>query len=337
MSCERTSNQSSPPSLPAGTEKNSVILIFVDGVGLAPTAWAGNPLRSQAGWLRDQIGAPLVQESAPLDRGDLVLRALDANLDVDGLPQSATGQATLFSGRNAARHMQRHVTAFPGPRLRALLEEDNLLLAARRAGRRVEFANTFSPLYYQRLEQRRVRESVTVVCANAAGVRLRGLADLVAGRAATWDLERDLFLAGLEELARLPSSVDPAARQLLDRGPVCARQTGLDLAGLAQHCDLLVFETFLSDLVGHGRTEVSPSECVRRLDFLLSGLAQGLGAQSPVTVVVTSDHGNLEEPEHRRHTRHPVPLLAWGRGSAAFRECRSLVDVTPKILDVLGI
>lgn len=311
-----------------------ILLLFVDGIGLAPRQQERNPFRElQNGWLTGRLGAPLVAEAAPFEKGSLVLRALDANLGIAGLPQSATGQATLFTGRNAARVMKRHVAAFPGPRLRALLEEDNLLKAAARAGRSVAFANTFSPVYFDRLRARRLRESVTVVCARSAGVRFRTLEDLHARRAITWDLERDLFLEGLAEH---PVSSSPEARLLVEEGPISARRAGRDLARLSDEFDLVLCETFLSDLVGHGRTKVTPQQCARRLDELLAGVAEGLGETSRVTVVVTSDHGNLEEVDHRRHTRNQVPLLVWGPASRALCDCRSLQDVTPILLEVLN-
>ena len=53
------------------------------------------------------------------------------------------------------------------------------------------------------------------------------------------------------------------------------------------------------------------------------------------TLVLTSDHGNLEDFHLRGHSRNPVPLLAWGRHGARLRErIDSLSDVAPAILDL---
>ena len=54
-------------------------------------------------------------------------------------------------------------------------------------------------------------------------------------------------------------------------------------------------------------------------------------------MVLCSDHGNVEEPEHARHTRNPVPLIALGPRAAAFAGARSIVDLTPAVLRALGI
>jgi 2,3-bisphosphoglycerate-independent phosphoglycerate mutase len=51
------------------------------------------------------------------------------------------------------------------------------------------------------------------------------------------------------------------------------------------------------------------------------------------TLILTSDHGNLEEFHTRGHSRNPVPLLAWGRHGEFLRaKIKSLSDVTPALL-----
>ena len=54
------------------------------------------------------------------------------------------------------------------------------------------------------------------------------------------------------------------------------------------------------------------------------------------TVIVTSDHGNIEDLSVRNHTLNPVPTIVWGkhREQVAPR-IRSLTDITPAIVDVL--
>jgi bisphosphoglycerate-independent phosphoglycerate mutase (AlkP superfamily) len=56
------------------------------------------------------------------------------------------------------------------------------------------------------------------------------------------------------------------------------------------------------------------------------------------TVILTSDHGNIEDLSSRNHTLHNVPTIIWGnrRHSVADR-IRSLTDITPAILDVLTV
>lgn len=294
-----------------------MVLVFVDGVGLS-AAVPGNPLLDHPTPALDALlGGSLTLERRT--RGDrVVLLGIDANLGVAGLPQSATGQTTLFTGINAAEFMGRHVAAFPGPRLRGLIEGSGLLKRVRAKGRRVTFANAFSSGYFEQIEKRRRRPSVTVIATWSAELELRTLDDLANRRALSWDLERDYIALAMErEVPRIE-----------------AHQAGADLARLSAEHELTVFETFLPDLAGHRRFSIDAADVVRRLDDLLGGLLEELPAH--VTLVLTSDHGNFEELEHKRHTRNLVPLLAVGPRARLFREAESLADVTPLILAALA-
>jgi len=45
-------------------------------------------------------------------------------------------------------------------------------------------------------------------------------------------------------------------------------------------------------------------------------------------VILTSDHGNLEDLSVKTHTRNPVPTLLWGLGAAdAASRIRNLCDI----------
>lgn len=295
---------------------DGILWVFVDGVGLAPATDA-NPLATEpTPALRALLGAPLTAERVGVG-GAAALLALDATLGVDGLPQSATGQTALFTGENAAAVLGHHATAFPGPRLRALLTEKSVLRRAVEAGRRVTFANPFTPLYWQKVERGERKLSATTCAVLAAGVRLRGLDDLQRGAAVTWDVCRDHFGA----LADQPlAPIDPAA-------------AGRHLAGLLSDHDLVLYETFVTDLAGHARFGWTAAEALRRVDGLLGGVLATLPADG--TLILTSDHGNLEDSTHRHHTLHPVPLLAVGRQASHFAGLGSILDVTPAVLDLL--
>jgi len=54
---------------------------------------------------------------------------------VPGRPQSATGQATLYTGVNAPAELGRHLVGFPTARLQALILRASIEPKARRATR----------------------------------------------------------------------------------------------------------------------------------------------------------------------------------------------------------
>jgi bisphosphoglycerate-independent phosphoglycerate mutase (AlkP superfamily) len=61
-----------------------------------------------------------------------------------------------------------------------------------------------------------------------------------------------------------------------------------------------------------------------------------LDAASELLVLV-SDHGNIEEPDHRRHSMNPVPFCTFGwREREARENLRDLADVTPRIVEILS-
>jgi len=295
-----------------------ILWLFVDGIGLGPQA-GSNPFAIEpTPALRALLGGPLTVERVGAGAG-WSLAALDAALGVAGLPQSATGQTALFTGENAPALLGRHATAFPGPRLRAVLAEHSVLRRAAAAGRQVTFANPFTPRYWEMVEARERRLSATTCAVLASGARLRDLGDLRRDEAVTWDVCRDHFggLAGED----LP--------------PVPALDAGRHLAGLLADHDLVLWETFITDLAGHHRFGFTAAEALRRVDGLLGGALAALPADA--TLIVTSDHGNLEDASHTRHTRNPVPLLAVGPLAAELARAQSLLDVTPAVLRALGV
>ncbi|MDX1384254.1 MAG: metalloenzyme [Thermoanaerobaculia bacterium] len=309
---------STVPSEPARRAASPLLVVFLDGVGLAAPG-PDNPLSSQPlPALEALVGGPLVAGCGGRRNGCGVAE-IDATLGVAGLPQSATGQTALFTGINAAERLGRHVAAYPGPRLKQILEADGLLARAGAAGREVAFANAFRPETLREMAAGRRRVSAMVYLATSAGVALRSTADLAAGRAVSWDLERDLVRRGIE--AELP--------------PVSPEASGRDLVRLAARHDLTVFDCFLTDLAGHRRFGLVPEEAARRVDRLVAGLLDERPAE--MTLLICSDHGNLEEAGHRRHTRNRVPLVAVGPAREAFAGARSLLDVTPGIARALDI
>jgi bisphosphoglycerate-independent phosphoglycerate mutase (AlkP superfamily) len=53
-------------------------------------------------------------------------------------------------------------------------------------------------------------------------------------------------------------------------------------------------------------------------------------------VILTSDHGNIEDLSTRSHTLNPVPTIVWGASSQQVaNRISSLADITPAILELL--
>ena len=287
-------------------------------MGLAPAS-AGNPLsRCETPFLRSLLGGEPLTTEAVGCRPELILEPLDAGLGVDGLPQSATGQTALLTGVNAARTLGRHQSALPGAVLRGLLAQHSLFSRLVDLGLKATFANAYTDETLERMGEGRGRVSATTWAVRAADLPLRRARHLETGSAVAWDVCRDLFS---RRTAAPVERVDP-------------RAAGGHLAAIAADHDFTLFETFLTDLAGHGRRGLTAAEALRRVDGLLAGVEES--RDQSLTWLVTSDHGNLEDSSSGRHTRHPVPLLVRGPLAEAFSGLESIADLTPRILEVLG-
>ena len=76
---------------------------------------------------------------------------------------------------------------------------------------------------------------------------------------------------------------------------------------------------------------------LRICDTFMATLLKRL-KRSKTLLVLTSDHGNLENTSVSTHTMNPVPLVAIGPGAEAFCEgMRSLTDITPQIIKTISL
>lgn len=290
-----------------------LLLVFLDGVGLGSRDPAANPFAAaRTPVLSGLLGGPLTAALPGRGEGALVFRHLDAGLGTGGLPQSATGQSTLLTGENAAARMGRHYGPWPGPTLKRLLDEGTLFDEVRSA-----LANVYPPPYFAARAQRRGRVNVPVYAAERAGLPLLTLEDYRAGRGVSVDLAGSYLRRWLPEAPDL----SPAAQ-----GRRLARQAGEQ--------PLTFFDFWPSDEAGHRAGFAEAVALVERLDAFLGGVLEGLG---DTTLLLTSDHGNLEDKRVRGHTRAAVPLLALGPAAAAFAGAETLLDVAPGVRRSLGL
>ncbi|MFO8182692.1 MAG: metalloenzyme [Candidatus Aegiribacteria sp.] len=294
--------------------------MFLDGVGLGPGDADRNPFASVPTPTLDAVaGGTFVAPRTGL-RAVGRFERLDATLGVAGLPQSATGQSALLTGRNAASAMDGHYGPWPGPTLKRLLDEGQLFgWAAERFGLdAVAWGGAYPPGFFDALERGRLRLNAPAYAARSAGVLLPGEAAYRDGSAVAADLDGAWFASrGIEP----PGGFVP--------GPAGAERAGERLATAAAGKAFAFLDVWLTDRIGHRGTLDEGRDLVRRLDAFVAGV---LRARDPTTtVVITSDHGNVEDLAHRRHTRADVPLIVVGPGEPAFDGAASILDVAPAV------
>jgi len=112
-----------------------ILFLFLDGVGLGADDPAINPfVHAHMPRLRTLLGGhPLTASAAPFEGERATLVPLDASLGVDGLPQSATGQAVLLTGRNIPKEIGQHYGPKPNPEVAAYLKDGATLFSWLRA------------------------------------------------------------------------------------------------------------------------------------------------------------------------------------------------------------
>lgn len=248
---------------------------------------------------------------------EVVYRELDATLGHPGLPQSATGQATILTGQNGADAMNGHYGPWPGPTLQRLLDAGNLFHDGVRAGGAC-LANAYPQAYFEARRGRRFRLNSVAYAAVAAGVKQLGAEEYEAGRAVPSDL--------MGEHMHRPD------------GPLGPVGSGRVLSELSSANAFTLLDVWLTDSLGHMRKVDEARRLVERIDQVVGFLiADERGAVARgATLVITSDHGNLEDASVATHTLNPVPLYAVGAAAGSFAAAVSLLDVAPAVRDVLG-
>ncbi len=281
------------------------LLIFVDGLGIGPETPATNPVR-------ESVCPSLVRA---FHKHSV---AIDATLGVPGLPQSATGQTSLLTGINAQKAIGRHVEGFPGPSLREIIIKYSIFEQLEQLGLPSTFANGYLAHTVEDVHAYRVK-SVTTVASLAAFGDVRRAHVLKARDAVSHDLTR---------------------KALVSRGytgdHISPEDAAADLVRIAEKNAFTLFEFFQTDRAGHACDMDMAKRVLTKLDRFVSSVLE-LAVNRDLLVILTSDHGNIEDLSVRTHTKNPVPFMAVGPGEALIRQqvC-GLDDITPALFRYLA-
>jgi 2,3-bisphosphoglycerate-independent phosphoglycerate mutase len=289
----------------------SLLLFFIDGLGIG-TRGPHNPFDG----LDDAAPLAVFQDEPAEIPFNGLLAPTDARLGVDGRPQSASGQTTILTGINAPAAIGHHKQGFPNQALLDIIREHSIFLQLKRSGiNEITFANTYTQKFF---EERPRWISATTAAVEAAGLRFNRVDDLRAGRAVFMDFTNAM---------------------LIERGELVDLRTpeeaGEVLASIVAANKFTLYEYFITDKIGHAQDFEAAGRVLRALALFIRSLLAKLDLRT-TTVILTSDHGNIEDLSVRNHTLNPVPTIVWGehREEMAAR-IHSLADITPGIVDVL--
>lgn len=296
-----------------------LLLVFLDGVGIGANDPATNPfLHARVNTLRELFGAVPTLNNGVYSSSRARLVPTDATLGMPGLPQSGTGQTTIFTGINASAAIGQHYGPYPNDELRAILKRDNIFKQLAARGKQVAFANAYPPIFFERLAVHKARRTATMQAALAGGARFRDVNDLRSGTAVSG------FSITNAEWVKRGAMVPTITR----------REAGRILMRIAQENDFTAFEYALTDIAGHKGDRDWIVDIIEEVDELLAGILDELDDR--VTVLLTSDHGNIEDWTAKGHTLNPALTMVIGRGRDQIAErISSLTDITPAVVNTL--
>ncbi|OPZ94590.1 MAG: 2,3-bisphosphoglycerate-independent phosphoglycerate mutase [Firmicutes bacterium ADurb.Bin419] len=288
-----------------------MIFIFIDGFGLGEANNDKNPVYRANTPALDHI----------LKSGNVI--ATDACLGIPGLPQSATGQTTIFTGANASKVLGRHLHGQPTITLKELINKDNMFMELLRRGLKVTNSNVYRTEYLDKIfdpKERKLRPSVTTVMTFASGLKFRSVEDYKLGMGVYHDITGKILVEG-GYIENIISSGEAAQR----------------LYNISREHDFTLFEHFMTDIIGHKMNMEEAISEIELLDSFLGELIKLVNLDEDV-IIITSDHGNIEDISIKTHTFNKVPTVILGKVSQrASVKVESLIDILPAVLEIFDL
>ena len=309
-----------------------MIFIFLDGVGIGKSE-PSNPFHRAGASYLPFFGQNLCwTDQTPV-------KPIDPLFGIPGFPQSATGQTTLYTGKAVPVLLNRHQGTTPNKFMRKIIREYNLISLLKnkrvkatfinaypvfarffnsghiniKADGRFEFSREFPELFKKRI-------SVTSCMMISSRIKPFDEGDILAGKSIYQDYSnRELTKRGLS----LPEFTPEKAAEILFKQ--------------SRQYDFMLYEYFQTDIYAHRKSVSECTDLIKKLNRLIERLVTLLDKRTD-TLLITSDHGNLEDCSVHTHTLNPVPLIVWGKGSQKLREAISTIaDVTPAIARLFSI
>jgi hypothetical protein len=292
-------------------KNNSVLLFFIDGLGIGQRQ-ENNPLAvvknvSPIAYFQNELSRVIFEG---------IMISTDVRLGVEGRPQSASGQTTILTGVNAPKLLGFHKQGFPNQILRDVISEKSIFSQLKKAGV-VEnvFVNAYTPQFFAETPR---WKSATTCAVEAAALQFRKLPDLLGKQALFHDFTNSILQ---EKGFDIPIFTEVEAAEIL--------------AGIAADHRFTLYEHFLTDKIGHDRDHAKAASHLPLLAKFIRETLRRIDLEN-TTVILTSDHGNIEDLSVRNHTLNDVPTIIWGRENRKIAESiKDLTDITPAIMQLL--
>ncbi|MDP4172992.1 MAG: metalloenzyme [Bacteroidota bacterium] len=299
---------------------HSILLIFLDGIGIGENNPEINPFfRYPFKSFTDIFGeTPSLNAQYLHSSGnDKFIFPSDARLGIEGLPQSGTGQTSIFCGVNAPKLIGQHFGPYPYSTLIPVIKEKNIFREFIDREEKVAFANAYPQIFFDYVNSGKQRLSVTTLSCRLSGLRLNNYEDLKNGNALSPEIDNSRW-------------VNKLGYDLPIISPELAAERLLKIASLNK---LTVFEYFLSDHLGHHRNFDTLQKTLECLDRFLFHILTTL--DTDISLLVCSDHGNLEDISVKMHTLNPALTVSAGKYAAEFAErITDISQIKPLIMEL---
>jgi 2,3-bisphosphoglycerate-independent phosphoglycerate mutase len=289
-----------------------ILLIFLDGIGLGddnpnvnPFAVANTPtlhtLSNGKRWLRD-TGHQTSKRA--------VFVPTDPRLGVAGRPQSGSSQAAILTGRNIPQLIGEHYGPKPNEATRKLLAEGNFFKELVTHDKRTAIINAYPPHLLHEIKRGKRLPSSIQLALLEAGIPLFTSESLYSRDALSEDWTGQGWRTHLG---------------FTDSPVYTPYEAGVRMIELSRRYDFAFFSHWITDTIGHRGTLEDAVSILELFDEVMAG-ALSVWDDSEGLIVITSDHGNMEEIGSRKHTENDVPTAIIGEKRHEFAE--DLVDLT---------
>ncbi len=296
---------------------HSTLLIFLDGVGIGNPDPVSNPFfRYHFRFLNDIFGQPPSLQNQYFYSNGNYLFPTDPLLGVEGLPQSGTGQTSIFCGVNAPQIAGRHFGPFPHSTTIEILKEKNIFHEFRKRKLKSTFVNAYPKIFFNYIKSGKTRLSTTTLSCNLSNIPLHKAEDVRKGKALTAEITAERWVRKLNY--KLPIiKPETAARRLLR---------------ISSQNHFTAYEYFLTDHLGHWRHKEEMEHILDILDRFLFFILTNIDRKN-TTLIICSDHGNLEDLSIKMHTLNPALTITAGKYAKELSESiKDLTQIKPAIM-----
>ena len=297
---------------------NNILMLFIDGVGIGKEDYSFNPFFKYGFKTFEKFFGEIPSlQNTKLHGENCFLFPVDACLGVEGLPQSGTGQTSIFCGVNAPKIIGQHFGPYPYSTLVPIIKEKNIFKYFLDKEQKVLFANAYPKIFFDYINSGKKRLSATSLICQLNGMRLNKVTDVRRGKALTAEITNERWNKKLGYSLPIISP-ETAARRLLR---------------IASQNTFTLYEYFLTDHIGHGRYEDEFKQILDNLDRFLYKILEVMDNKNS-TLIICSDHGNLEDISIKTHTFNPALMITAGRNAEKiFHQVKDLTQIKDSIIN----